>query len=103
MGSSPTNISDTLNRVDQMVIMTHYTNFIKRFCEITKKKQIPAKFLEIEQNNTTSFLKEVNRDNFVASEYQRVFTKIYDFINRNHSESIKAGLPFQHLPLRGET
>ena len=52
MGSSPTNISDTLNRVDQMVIMTHYTNFIKRFCEITKKKQIPAKFLEIEQNNT---------------------------------------------------
>ena len=86
---------DTLNKVDQMIIMTHYTNFIKRFCEITKKKQIPAKFLEIEQNNTTSFLKESDRDNFVASEYQKAFTKIYDFINRNHSESIKADLrPF---------
>ena len=86
---------DTLNKVDQMIIMTHYTNFIKRFCEITKKKQIPAKFLEIEQNNTTSFLKESGRDNFVASEYQRAFTKIYDFINRKHSESIKADLrPF---------
>ena len=85
----------TLNQVDQMIIMTHYTNFIKRFCEITKEKQVPAKFLEIEQNNTTSFLKESDRDNFVASEYQKAFIKIYDFINRDHSESIKADLrPF---------
>ncbi len=86
---------ETLGQVDQMIIMTHYTNFIKRFCEITKEKQIPAKFLEIEQDNKTSFLRKSDRDNFVASEYQRAFTKIYDFINRKHSEPIKADLrPF---------
>ena len=83
---------DTLDQIDQMIILTHYTNFIKRFCEITKEKQITAKFLEINQDNTTSFLTESSRDEFVASDYQKTFIKIYDFINRNHSESIKTDL-----------
>ena len=83
---------DTLDQIDQMIILTHYTHFIKRFCEITKEKQITAKFLEINQDNTTSFLTESSRDEFVASDYQKTFIKIYDFINRNHSESIKTDL-----------
>ena len=83
---------DTLDQIDQMIILTHYTHFIKRFCEITKEKQITAKFLEINQDNTTSFLTESSRDEFVASDYQKTFIKIYDFINRKHSESIKTDL-----------
>ena len=86
---------NTLDQIDQMIILTHYTHFIKRFCEITKEKQITTKFLEIEQDNTTSFLTESSRDEFVASDYQKAFIKIYDFINRKHSESIKTELrPF---------
>ena len=86
---------DTLDQIDQMIILTHYTHLIKRFCEITKERQIATKFLEIRQDNTTSFLTESSRDEFVASDYQKAFIRIYDFINKKHSESIKTDLrPF---------
>ena len=86
---------DTLDQIDQMIILTHYTHLIKRFCEITKERQIATKFLEIKQDNTTSFLTESSRDEFVASDYQKAFIRIYDFINKKHSESIKTDLrPF---------
>ena len=83
---------DAIGQIDQMIILTHYTHFIKRFCEITKEKQITTKFLEIGQDSTTSFLTESSREDFVASDYQKIFMKIYNFINKNHSESIKADL-----------
>ena len=83
---------DALGQIDQMIILTHYTHFIKRFCEITKENQITPKFLEIKQNDSTSFLTESSREDFVASDYQKIFMKIYNFINKNHSESIKTDL-----------
>lgn len=86
---------DAIDKIDQMVILTHYPHFIKRFCEITKEANITAKFLKIEQDSTTSFLTESSRDDFTANDYERVFIKIYRFINKQHSESIKADLrPF---------
>lgn len=88
-------LKDTLGEIDQMVILTHYPHFIKRFCEITKETQVTSKFLEIRRNRTTSYLCEAARNDFVAGDYEKIFTKIYGFINRRHSESIKADLrPF---------
>lgn len=86
---------DAIDKIDQMIILTHYPHLIKRFCEITKEAHITTKFLRIEQNITTSFLTESCRDDFTASDYERVFMKIYGYINRQHSEPIKTDLrPF---------
>ena len=85
----------TIDQVSQIIILTHYPHFIKRFCEITKDAQITTKYLEIKQDNTTSSLVSSDRNTFTMSEYERVFMKIYGFINRLHSESIKTDLrPF---------
>lgn len=86
---------DTLNKIGQMVILTHYPHLIKRFCEITKDKKITVKYLKIEQSDTTSFLSESNRDSFIMSDYEKVFMKIYGFVNKTRTESIKTDLrPF---------
>lgn len=88
-------LKETINQVSQIVVLTHYPHFIKRFCEITKDAQITTKYLEIKQDNTTSSLVLSDRNTFTMSDYERVFKKIYGFINRLHSESIKTDLrPF---------
>jgi len=79
----------------QLITLTHYTHFIRRFCEITKNKQINAKFINIQQNNITSFLEVGEKSEFVSTEYDKVFMRIYNFINKKHNESIKTDLrPF---------
>ena len=86
---------DTIEEVRQMIILTHYTHLIKRFCEITKEKRIATEFLKIEQDDITSFLEKSNRDDFIKSKYEKAFTKIYGFINKKHKASIKTDLrPF---------
>lgn len=88
-------LKETIVQVSQIVILTHYPHFIKRFCEITKDAQITVKYLEIKQDDTTSSLILSDRNNFIMSDYEKVFMKIYKFINKKHSESIKTDLrPF---------
>ena len=86
---------EVIEKSAQIIILTHYIHFIKRFCEITKNKQINTKFINIQQNNITSFLEVGERSGFVCTEYEKVFMKIYDFINKKNNESIKTDLrPF---------
>lgn len=86
---------EILGNISQMVILTHYPHFIKRFCEITKEAHLTVKYLKIDQNTTTSLLIESNREEFTQSDYDKTFLKIYGFINQTHSESIKTDLrPF---------
>jgi len=86
---------NTINQVSQIIILTHYPHFIKRFCEMTKVAQITTKYLEIKQDNSTSSLVLSERAVFTMSDYEKVFMKIYGFINKSHSESIKTDLrPF---------
>jgi wobble nucleotide-excising tRNase len=88
-------LKDALNKVNQLIILTHYVHFIKRFCEITKKNKINVKFINIKQNNFTSGLEISKREEFIESEYEKIFMKIYDFINKKHSNCIKTDLrPF---------
>ncbi len=89
-----------LGKIDQMIILTHYPQFIKRFCEITHSESI--KILQIKQDTVTSFLEQTNKDFFLQNEYQKAFEKIYGFINKNHSKDIKTNLrPFfeNHLKM----
>ena len=86
---------ESINQVSQMIILTHYLPFIKRYCEITKDACITTKYLKIDQNNRTSFLSAVDAKKFMMSDYENVFLKIYGFINKSHSECIKQELrPF---------
>ena len=83
---------ETIDQVSQIIILTHYPFFIKIFCEITKVVQITTKYLEIKQDNTTSLLVLSDRNIFTMSDYEKVFMKIYGFINRSQPESIKTDL-----------
>ncbi|MCK5211724.1 AAA family ATPase [Candidatus Parcubacteria bacterium] len=84
-----------LSENSQLIILTHYLHFIKRFCEITKKQQASPIFININQNNFTSYLELVNRDEIISTDYDKTFMKIYGYINRSHSDSIKTDLrPF---------
>ncbi|MDF2529219.1 MAG: hypothetical protein K0Q57_99 [Gammaproteobacteria bacterium] len=85
----------SLNSISQMIVLTHYSNFIKRFCEITKDTQIATQYLEIRQDNMGSSLSLSNRNKFTMNEYQKTFLKICGYINGEHSSCIKTDLrPF---------
>ncbi len=85
----------SLNTISQLIILTHYENFIKQFVEMSKFSGIPTQYLEILQNNNTSYLSKLDIGHFIACDYQKIFLKIYGFINRFHSDCILTDLrPF---------
>jgi wobble nucleotide-excising tRNase len=49
-------LSGSLNNLDQMIITTHYPNFLRRFYEINKDNKSEVKLLEIKKNDKTSYL-----------------------------------------------
>jgi len=81
-----------LNSLSQIIILTHYPNFIKIFCEQTKEGNITTKFLKIDKNNITSSIAIDERKNYTESQYEKIFIKIHNFINRKHSDCIKMDL-----------
>jgi wobble nucleotide-excising tRNase len=82
-------------KVSQIIVLTHYPHFIKRFCEITKAAKIRCEYLEIGKNDITSSLEKTDRNKFLMSEYGKEFMNIYGFINRAHDNCIKTKLrPF---------
>lgn len=84
---------EVLNKISQLIILTHYVHFIKRFCEITKINN--STFINIKQNNYTSYLEKADKKELLISDYNKIFMKIYDFINKKHTDSIKSDLrPF---------
>ncbi len=86
---------ESLNLLSQIIVLTHYSNFIKSFCERVKTQQLSIKFFKITKNAQTSFLENQNENEFIDSEYEKIFSKIYAFINREHNNCIKSDLrPF---------
>ena len=91
---------DILNKTDQMIILTHYPQFIKRFCEISKPSDTIS-LLKIKQNDSTSLLENEKKEFFLQSEYEKTFNKIYEFINKKHSDDIMGNLrPFLEIYLK---
>ena len=93
---------ETLRNVSQVIILTHYPHFIKNFMERGMNDNFTISFIEIAQNKTTSFLKKIESKNFTETTYDKVFSKIYAFINRESDTDIRSDLrPFlesQFLP-----
>jgi len=86
---------EIIDKCSQVIILTHYVHFIKRFCEIIYRQPLTVQFINITQNEFTSLLSVGEKNEFVSSDYEKVFMKIYGFINRKHSNSIKTDLrPF---------
>jgi len=81
------------NKVDQIIVFTHYPNFIQSY--YVRSDNINTVYLKIRQNNQTSYLDKLDLVQFTKSEYEKNFQKIYNFINRTSSEDIRSLLrPF---------
>ncbi|MFK5981402.1 MAG: AAA family ATPase [Flavobacteriaceae bacterium] len=95
ISNSITLFKGSLDSLSQIIVLTHYPNFIKAFCEKTKESEITTKFIKIERNQETSSLEKETRETFTDSLYEKVFSKIMGFINREHHNCIKTDLrPF---------
>ena len=88
-------LKDLLSDVDQVIITTHYSNFLKRFYEINKNITTKIKLLKIEKNNETSYIDNGEKDNFILDKYDLSFNEIYDFINKKNQNDVRTKLrPF---------
>ena len=99
---SITRIKEALRAVGQVIVLTHYSHFIRNFMERGMNDDFTISFIEVVQNNTTSFLRRIESKNFTETTYERIFSKIYGFINRESDADIRSDLrPFlesQFLP-----
>lgn len=99
---SITQIKNTLGSVRQIIILTHYSHFIRNFLERGMNDEITMAFIQIHQNNTTSILERIDSKQFIENSYERVFSKIMAYINREITDDIRSELrPFlesQYLP-----
>lgn len=95
-------IKETLRSVRQIIILTHYSHFIRIFCEKSMNDDFTTAFIEIDQNITTSLLKITRKELFIETTYEKKFKKIQSFINRETNEDIRQDLrPFlesQYIP-----
>jgi wobble nucleotide-excising tRNase len=79
----------------QVIVLTHYSHFIRNFIERGMNDDFAISFIEISQNKTTSFLRRIDNNLFTETTYDKVFSKIQSFINRESEVDIRADLrPF---------
>lgn len=99
---SITHIKAILNEMRQVIVLTHYSHFIRNFMERGMNDDFTISFIEIAQNNETSFLRKIESKTFTETTYEKAFSKIYAFINRESEVDIRNDLrPFlesQYLP-----
>ncbi|MCD8431045.1 AAA family ATPase [Tenacibaculum finnmarkense genomovar ulcerans] len=81
---------DSMKQLNQVIILTHYSSFIKQFSEKTHNE--PIKFLELKKILGTSKLQDFDLDKIIKSDYQRTFEKITGYIKREHENCIKDDL-----------
>jgi len=85
-------LSGSLNNFNQMIITTHYPNFLRRFYEINKDNKSEVKLLEIKKNNETSYIDNGEKDKFILKKSDIAFNEIYDFINGKNQNDIRTKL-----------
>jgi wobble nucleotide-excising tRNase len=85
-------LKNLLSDVNQVIITTHYSNFLKRFYVINKNITTKIKLLKIEKNNETSYIDNGEKDKFILNEYELAFNEIYDFINGKNQNDIRTKL-----------
>ena len=95
-------LKERLRSVRQIIILTHYSHFIRNFLERGMNDDITISFIQIEQNNSTSFLERIDGKQFIETPYEKIFSKIMAYINRENRDDIRSDLrPFlesQYFP-----
>lgn len=92
-------IRKTLEKVHQIIICTHYSNFLKRYKEITRSSN--CCYLQISRDVNTNCLALLNIDDFSLSDYQKQFFRIYSFVNNKTNDDVRNILrPFLEEHLR---
>lgn len=92
---SITRIKDTLREMRQVIVLTHYSHFIRNFIERGMNDDFTISFIEIAQNNETCFLRRIDSNLFTETTYDKVFSRIQSFINRESEVDIRSDLrPF---------
>lgn len=82
----------SIKEINQLIILTHYPNFIKRFFEKVHAESTDLKFLELKKDSQSSKIEVCDIDKLIKSDYQLTFEKITGFIDRNHENCIKGDL-----------
>jgi wobble nucleotide-excising tRNase len=89
---SITRIKNTLREMRQVIVLTHYSHFIRNFIERGMNDDFTISFIEIAQNRNTSFLRRIDSNLFTETTYEKVFSKIQAFVNRESEEDIRSDL-----------
>lgn len=79
------------DKVDQIILFTHYPSFIKKFYKRCNPND-RCVFIKIRQNDSTSYFEKMNIDFFCSNEMERQFYIISNFISKKSSEDIRQKL-----------
>ncbi len=75
------------DKANQVILLTHYPSFVKEFYKRCNPKD-RSNFMEIKQDNKTSFLEKMDIEFFCCNEMEQQFYSISDFINKRSSADI---------------
>ena len=76
------------NSFRQMIILSHYSRYLKSFFQRAYFNNNNIKLLKITRDNESSHLSLASSDDFVETEHQRKFRSIMGFIERSHQDDI---------------
>jgi len=79
------------DKTNQVILLTHYPSFVKEFYKRCNPKD-RSNFMEIKQDNKTSFLEKMDIEFFCCNEMEQQFYSISDFINKLSSTDIRQKL-----------
>ncbi len=77
--------------VGQIIVTTHYPYLIRKYKE-SKINKADSSFFEIEKTNNGSFIKNMDIDYFITSEFEKTLFKIMDFIDGKTNDDISTDL-----------
>jgi len=76
------------NDFKQVIVLTHYSSLVKKMVQTNAD----AVYFKIYKNEQTSTFEPLNTDEFILSDYELAFEKIYSFIERKHTEDVTKDL-----------
>ncbi len=78
LGSAVEFLKDLLPNINQMIILTHYPNFVKRYFEL----KASAKLFKIQKKHTTSRIIPIEQNEICQSDHEKLCDEIIEFIER---------------------
>lgn len=77
-------IKNLAREFKQVIVLTHYPSLIKKLLN----SHCEGVYLEVIQNQETSYIQRLDGERFTLSDYELAFKKIHGYVQREHSEDI---------------